>query len=472
MIAKKSYKEELMKINYSYLLAALSLPFTSTLAQELPLTPPDAKPGECYARVVQPAQYEDVEEKVLVKEASEEITIVPAVYESVEKEVEVVPETTKLIPVPAVYEKVKEKIEIRPELRIWKTSLRKKALPVNPAILAAIKASGIDLDQAKAGECFREYYRPLAFKTVTEEVVVKAESNDTEVIPPQFEEIEKTVVVKPASKEIVEVPAVYEEVEEKVLIEPERTVWKKGQNPAQKVSGATGEIMCLVKVPAKYKMIKKRVLKSPATTKVVEIPEETEVVKAKKLVADTHIEYTPVPAKYVTVEKKMIDTNATFAWYSSRDEVEKTLKYTGHQICLTVEPAKTKEITKSVMVTPPSIKEEKEPAVNEVVTTQKLIAEAKTVKTPIEAEYKVMKKRKKLSDTHMEWQRILCQTNMTEEIIAKLQSALNEKGYKAGKADGILGRGTRRALEQFQRDHALATGGITYETLNALGITL
>lgn len=472
MIAKKLYKEELMKITYSHLLAALLLPLTATLAEELPLTPPNAKPGECYARVVQPARYEDIEEKVLVKEASEEITIVPAVYEPVEKEVEVIPQTTKLTPVPAVYEKVKETIEVKPALRVWKTSLRKKAFPVNPMILDAIKASGIDLDKAEAGECFREYYHPLTFKTVTEEVMVKAESNDTKVIPPQFEEIEKTVVVKPASKEIVEVPAVYEEVEEKVLIEPERTVWKKGQNPAQKVSGATGEIMCLVKVPAKYKTIKKRVLKSPATTKVVDIPEETETVEAKKLVADARIEYTPVPAKYITIEKKVVDHNATFVWYSSRDDVEKTLKYTGHQICLTEEPAKTKEITKTVMVTPPSIKEEKVSAVNEVVTTQKLIEEAKVVKTPIDAEYKVMKKRKKLSDTHMEWQRILCQTNMTKEIIAKLQSALNEKGYKAGKPDGILGRGTRRALDKFQRDNALATGGITYETLNALGITL
>jgi len=307
---------------------------------------------------------------------------------------------------------------------------------------------------------------------VTEEILVKEEGNETKVIPPELEEIEKTVVIKPASKELVEVPAVYEEVEEKVLVEPEKTVWKKGQNPAQKVSGATGEIMCLVKIPAKYKMIKKRVLKSPATTKIVDIPEETQIIKAKKLIKDARVEYVPVPATYVSITKEVVDTNATFKWLSTHDEADKIWKYTGHQICLKEEPAKTKEVTKSVMKIPAHIEEEVIPAVNEVITVQKLIAEAKTVRTPIEAEYKTVKKRKKISDTHMEWKRILCQTNMTKEIISRLQSALNDKGYKAGNPDGILGRGTRRALDQFQRDSELATGGITYETLNALGIKL
>ena len=112
------------------------------------------------------------------------------------------------------------------------------------------------------------------------------------------------------------------------------------------------------------------------------------------------------------------------------------------------------------------------PATNEIIAVQKLVVEAKEVKTPIEAEYKMMKKRKKISATHVGWKRILCQTNMNKNVISKIQSALNEKGYNAGKADGLLGRGTKNALDQFQRDNNLATGGITYETLGALSIEL
>ena len=92
-----------MKIHYSTLLMAVLMPLTQITAQETSLTPPDAKAGECYARVVLPAQYEEVEEQVMVKEPSEKITILPAEYEEVEKEIEVVPATKKLEPILASY---------------------------------------------------------------------------------------------------------------------------------------------------------------------------------------------------------------------------------------------------------------------------------------------------------------------------------------------------------------------------------
>ncbi len=461
-----------MKIKYSNLLVAIILPLTYANAEDASLTPPNAKAGECYARVVLPAQYEDVEEKVMIKEASEEISIIPAEYGTAEEEIEVIPATKKLTPVPASYKETIETIEVKPAIRTWKTSLKKKAFPVSKEILAAVESAGVDLNSAQPGDCYKEYFTPRKFTIVAEDILVRNEHNETEVIAPEFEIVEKTIVVKPASKEVVEVAAVYEETEEQILVEAEKTVWKKGQNPAQKLSGATGEIMCLVKVPAKYKTIKKRVLKTPATTKVVEVPEETKVIKVKKLVSDTQLKNVPMPALYETIEKTVVENNATFSWISTKNKVEAGLKYTGHQICLTEEPAKTKKITKIVLDTPASVQEEAVPATNEIVAVQKLVAEAKEVKTPIEAEYKMMTKRKKVSATHVGWKRILCQTNMNKNVIAKIQAALNEKGYSAGKADGVLGRGTKNALDKFQRDSSLATGGITYETLDALSIEL
>jgi len=461
-----------MKIKYSTLLVALLLPFTQTNAKEISLTPPDAKAGECYARVVLPAQYEDVEEKVMVKEPSEKIEIVPAEYTETEEEVEVVPAIKNLNPVPATYKEVIETIEVKPAMRIWKTSLKKKALPVSPNILKAVADSGVNLKAAEPGDCFKEYFIPRKFKTVSEDILVRKDHNKTEVVEPEFEIVDKTIIVKPASKKIVEVPAEYDEVEEKVLVEAEKTVWKKGQNPAQKVSGATGEIMCLVKIPAKYRTIKKRVLKSPATTKVVEVPAETKVIKVKKLLSDTQLKHITKPALYETIEKTALESEARFDWIHADDAVDNEYKYTGRQICLTEEKAKTVEIKKIVIDTPERVEEEIVPAVKKSITVKKLIAEAKEVKTPIPAEYKMMKKRKKVAGTHIEWKRILCQTNMTKDVIAKIQSALNDKGYSAGKADGVLGKGTRNALDKFQTDNNLATGGITYETLGALQITL
>ena len=59
-----------MRLKYSQLLVGLLLPLAYANANQASLIPPNAKAGECYAKVVLPAKYETVEERVLVKEAS------------------------------------------------------------------------------------------------------------------------------------------------------------------------------------------------------------------------------------------------------------------------------------------------------------------------------------------------------------------------------------------------------------------
>jgi hypothetical protein len=55
-------------------------------------------------------------------------------------------------------------------------------------------------------------------------------------------------------------------------------VWKKGRGPIEKIDAATGEIMCLVEVPATYK-----VMDTPPTTREVTVPAEYKTVKVQKL---------------------------------------------------------------------------------------------------------------------------------------------------------------------------------------------
>jgi hypothetical protein len=461
-----------MNIKYSNLLIGLLLPFTAVSAAELSLTPPDAKPGECYAKVMTPAQYETIAEKVMIKEATEEISITPAQYETIEQNVEVIPESKKLIPVPATYKEVIETIEIKPASRVWKTSLKKKALPVNQVLLDAIKAQGIALDSAVAKTCFKEFYQAASYKVVTEDFIVQNEHNETEVLPANFDTKEQQIEVIPASKKVVEIPAEYEYIEEKILIEEAKSVWKKGKNPAQKLSGATGEIMCLVKVPAKYKTIKKLVVKSPARTEIQDIPAEIQSIAVQHIVAGSTLKHTLVPAVHKTIEKKVPDTAASFLWTDASTGVDKPWKATGNQVCLVEVAAVTKDVKKVVLDVPASVKEETIPATYEIVKIEKLVSEAAEVRTPVEAEYKMLDKRKKVAASSIAWQRILCQTNMTKDVIKKIQTGLNEKSYKVGKPDGILGRGTRNALARYQKDNGLSTGGITYETLGSLNIEL
>ena len=48
---------------------------------------------------------------------------------------------------------------------------------------------------------------------------------------------------------------------------------------------------------------------------------------------------------------------------------------------------------------------------------------------------------------------------LTQQQAKELQTGLNKLGYSAGNVDGIIGRGTRGALQKFQKDRGLAADG-------------
>ena len=182
------------------------------------LLPPNAKPGECFARVLVPAKYETENVRVLSRQAAETINVIPAKYKTVQKKVLVQEAATRLELVPAEYEWVEERVEIQP-----------------------------------------------------------------------------------ASSRVETVPAVYGWDEEKILIKPAHTVWKKGRGPIERVDNATGEIVCLVEVPAAYKTVKKRVVLEPARTKTIEIPAKYGTVKKRVVKTPPRTREVEIPAEYKTI---------------------------------------------------------------------------------------------------------------------------------------------------------------------------
>ena len=431
-------------------------------------TLPDAKPGECYAKVIVPAKYEVKAEKVMIKPETEKVEIKPAAFDVSEKTVVAKEGYTKIKAVPAKFREEVEEVEISPSRTVWVTSLGKKGIPASPALLAAAKTNGIAIEDAKVGQCFKEYFIPAKFEQIEKEVLVKEESEEIKIAPAQFEEAEEKVVVKQASKKKVYKPAEYETIEEKIEIEPAKAVWKKGDGPITRIDNSTGEIMCLVQVPAKYQTIKKTVLKSEPAVDIVEVPEETKAVKVSKLVSDAVIDKVKIPAKYkkVTIKKKVSD--AKFVWRPAGVDGEGT--YTGNQICLKEVPAKYAKVKKLVLDTAATVEEEKVPPVTKVVKVKKVVSEAEEIRKKIPAVYKTVEKRAKVSNERLEWRRVLCKTNMGPGINKRIQQALKDAGVYNGAVDGNIGRGTMKAVEAFQKKNGLPTGGLTIDVLEKLGV--
>jgi hypothetical protein len=454
---------------------ALMIPATLVMAEgedakrvDATNTLPNAKPGECYAKVVVPAKYEVKTEQVLIKPESEKIDVTPATFDTAEKEVVVKEGFTKLKAVPAKFRTETEEIEISPASTAWVTSLGKGRAPASPALLAAAKANGIDLDATTPGTCYREYFIPASYETTEKEVLIKEESEEIKIAEAKFEKAKENVVVKQASKKKVLKPAEFEVVEEKIEIEPAKTVWKKGDGPISKIDNSTGEIMCLIQVPAKYKTIKKTVLKTPPVIDVVEVPEEKKEITVSKLVSDATVDKVKVPAEYkkVKITKKVSD--AKFIWRKAGEDGEG--KYTGNQICLKEIPAKHVTIKKLVVDSSATVEEEKVAPVKKVVKVANVATEAQEVRTKIPAEYKTVEKRVKVSDERLEWRPVLCKTNMGPDINKRIQQALKDAGVYNGKVDGNIGRGTMGAVERFQKENNLPTGGLTLEVLKKLGV--
>ncbi|HIQ15869.1 MAG TPA: hypothetical protein EYH38_09955, partial [Leucothrix sp.] len=350
----------------------------------------------------------------------------------------------------------------------WVTDLGRKGIPASPALLAAAKTNGVAIENTNVNECFKEYFIAAKFEQTQKEVLVKEESEEIKIAAAQFEEVEEIVTIKQASKKKIYKPAEYEIIEEKIEIEPAKAVWKKGEGPISKIDNSTGEIMCLIQVPAKYKIVKKTVLKSEPAVDLVEVPAETKALKVSKLVSDATVDKVKIPAEYkkVTITKKISDP--LFIWRKAG--VTGDGRYTGNQICLKEIPARFAKVKKLVVDTVASIVEEKVDAVTKLVKVANVATEAEEIRTKVPAEFKAVEKRSKISDERLEWRRVLCKTNMGPDINKRIQQALKDAGVYRGPVDGAIGRGTMIAVEKYQKENGLPSGGLTIDVLEKLGI--
>ena len=254
------------------------------------------------------------------------------------------------------------------------------------------------------------------------------------------------------------VPAEYEYVEKKVLVQPARQEWKRGEDITSGIVGATasarqtiqrysdytiletriedtGDLMCLVEVPAVYKTIKEKVRLKASETRVKEI----------------------IPAVYEMVQKTVEDTPAT-----TRE--------------ITI-PAEYQEVEMTRLVSPETTIERVIPAVTDTVKVRKRVAKEQQKRIEIPAEYTTVTKNRKVREVRSEWRPVLCKVNMTRENISALQAALSEAGAcncgaRQCAADGIMGRCTLDAARRFATRENLSWGDkyVTIDVIRALGL--
>jgi len=161
---------------------------------------------------------------------------------------------------------------------------------------------------AQPGKCYAKCVMPDVYETKQEQILIKEKSFQMEIIPAEFKDVTDTIVIKPASKKIIEIPAEYEIVEERVKVADATTKWVKGKADANCLSANPDDcrVLCLVEVPAQYKNVTKRVIKSPTGTKEIIIPAEYKVVNKKVMSKAASTRQIEIPAEYKTMTKNVL----------------------------------------------------------------------------------------------------------------------------------------------------------------------
>lgn len=174
--------------------------------------PPNAKPGECYAKVFVPPEFKTVSERIMVKEASERIEIVPAKYEWIEERVCVKDASTRLVEVPAEYADREVTVQTANAHTDWE---------VNKNGLCELPAN----TPAKDVFCLVNY--PAEKRTLSTRCLVKPARVVSETVPAQYETVRREKLVSAATTRKICIPAEYENVEKTVKVCDGRMAWKQ-----------------------------------------------------------------------------------------------------------------------------------------------------------------------------------------------------------------------------------------------------
>ncbi len=233
-----------------------------------------------------------------------------------------------------------------------------------------------------------------------------------------------------------------------------------------------GECYAVVYVAPKFETVSERVVVKEASERVEIVPAQYEWVEERVIVKDAYTELVEEPAQFGTKETTVqVDCPKT-GWVKETSArcVSENGKPVRDIFCLVNMPASQKTIQTQTVTKPATVRTVSFPAEYQTVRRQKLICPATTRKIAIPAEFEDVSKSVQVAGGHMEWERVVCEIDMTTEKVNSIKSALAKAGYNPGPANGKLNDQDWSAIKTFQTKKGLGVGELTYKTMGELGL--
>jgi hypothetical protein len=273
--------------------------------------------------------------------------------------------------------------------------------------------------KAQPGECWAQLVQPARYERKTESLLRTPAGERFETVPARYEWVEKTETRAAGKRRVVTKPAEYEVTEEQVLVRP---------------AGSHDKVL-----PAQYKTVEERVVTRTGTVLkphpvtgemcAVEGPVEFQVIKRKVLVEPARSEPVEHAAVYKTVRHRKLIT-----------------------------PAETKLVDAPERSIKRRVRELAEPAHQRSIPTPPVYEDVVRV---IE-----------VSPARNQWFSVVCDTNATPQLLRGVQQALAKDGFNPGATNGRWDSRSGQALRAYQQQNDLTQGGLTIETVQALGLSI
>lgn len=342
---------------------------------------------------------------------------------------------------------------------------------------------------AVPGKCYEKVLIPPSYESYSEQIVDRPERIETRVIPAVYGEeirevlvreerveyitvpasyrtVTETVILKAASVRTETVAAVYETITERVLVREAHYEWRRGvpkdqrpTDPAHYKVLSTGEVLCLVEVPAEYSTVTRQVLRTPERTVQIQIPAETQVVTRQVIDQEARVEKRVIPAEYRSVRVRVVITKERIETFT----IPATYKTVTKQRMVHDTSFQWREIIcadKASYSTPPP-PPPKPPSGGGY--GKDCFDSCTGPSAPAGLYGSPSAGPRPYADEGAQ------QVRVTSQLVRDMQSALGLRGYYTGPRDGVFSAKTQAALSRFQHDRKLA-GGVTTETLLALGV--
>ncbi|MEM9725493.1 MAG: peptidoglycan-binding domain-containing protein [Pseudomonadota bacterium] len=309
----------------------------------------------------------------------------------------------------------------------------------------------------RPGACYATVIQPPRYKTEYETVVVEPGGHRVKTIPARYETVEEQVLVQEATEREIFIKPTYKTVREQVVVRP-------------------GYEKIIVSEP-QFRTITEEVVVDERTHR----PQPKARMVRKERTRWVHPNRVPAGARVIAKGARnnqpavlIVESILTKAAVHNHGVRKKTI--TRKELAVpqrtrrVVVPPKVADVTRTVVDTPGRVEVVTDPPKYETIRRRRLVAPAVELvehhkPTTEDVPYDVL-----LEPAKAEWAEVLCETASTAGAMIGVQERLFQLGYYEGPIDGTGSANLRDAITAFQEDNKLATGGLTLETVERLGV--